>query len=111
VIRKHKDHLISTVEKPPDNLLKRLIWRVEGHLSESFLGRVFRRIFGNGFRNSDRESHDRESSGFRISFAELQRIHLRKLQCKLVQNVIDMRFPTADLEPDDWETNLKEYSK
>jgi hypothetical protein len=112
-ISKHKGDLLWRVEKPPDNPLERMIWRVEGQLGESLLGRVFRSVFGNGFRNSDRENRDRKSSGFWISFAELQRIHLRKLQCKLVQNVIDMRFPSlpTELEPVGWELNLKEYSK
>lgn len=49
----------------------------------------------------------------RISFSELQRLHLRKLQCKLAQHAVKIRFddvPDAD-EPKDWEEDLKSYSK
>lgn len=49
----------------------------------------------------------------RISFSELQRLHLRKLQCKLAQHAVKIRFddvPDAN-EPKDWEEDLKNYSK
>lgn len=49
----------------------------------------------------------------RISFSELQRLHLRKLQCKLAQHAVKIRFDDsqdAD-EPKHWEEDLKNYSK
>ncbi len=46
---------------------------------------------------------------FRISFAELQRMHLRKLQCKLVKHVVDMRFNRV--EPQNWEADLRQYGE
>lgn len=54
-------------------------------------------------------SSDGPHQSYRISFAELQRMHLRKLQCKLVKHVADMRF--RNKEPDDWEADLQAYSK
>ncbi|KAK7998322.1 hypothetical protein PG989_006362 [Apiospora arundinis] len=49
---------------------------------------------------------DKDNS-FRISLAELQRIHLRKLQCKLVKAVREMRIRKRD--PGNWEGDLKLY--
>jgi len=50
-----------------------------------------------------------EPRSYRISLAELQRIHLRKLQCKCVKHVVDMRF--RNIEPPNWEADLEAYSK
>lgn len=47
--------------------------------------------------------------GLRISFAEMQRMHLRKLQIKLIRHAVDMRVSRQ--EPDDWEDDLAEYSE
>ncbi|KAL1836518.1 hypothetical protein VTJ49DRAFT_5058 [Mycothermus thermophilus] len=44
-----------------------------------------------------------------MSFAELQRMRLRELQCKLVKSMVDMRIDPQI--PVDWEGDLKEYSK
>lgn len=46
---------------------------------------------------------------FRVSLAEMQRMRLRKLQCKLVKHAADIR--KAGEEPDGWEDDLEEYSK
>lgn len=46
---------------------------------------------------------------FRISLAELQRMRLRKLQCQLVKDVIQMRCEGT--EPPGWEERLKEYGE
>jgi hypothetical protein len=54
-------------------------------------------------------SSDGPHQSYRVSFAELQRMHLRKLQCKLVKHVADMRF--RNQEPDGWEADLQAYSK
>lgn len=50
--------------------------------------------------------------GFRISLAELQRMHLRKLQIQLVDDVVSM-CETGDRfqEPKDWEEHLEAYSE
>lgn len=45
----------------------------------------------------------------RVSFAEMQRMHLRKLQIKLVQHAVAMR--SSGKEPDGWESDLAGYSK
>jgi hypothetical protein len=46
---------------------------------------------------------------FRVSFAELQRMKLRKLQVKLVNHAVDM-FATNE-ESQGWEEDLAQYSK
>jgi hypothetical protein len=50
-----------------------------------------------------------ERCNFIINLAELQRMHLRKLQCKLVSHTVKMRF--SPIEPGEWEADLKEYGK
>lgn len=45
---------------------------------------------------------------FRISFAEVQRMRIRKLQCELVRHVVNMR--REGHESAGWEEALKEYS-
>lgn len=48
---------------------------------------------------------------YRISFSELQNMHVRKLQCKLVKRVLDLRLSEQDAEGDgEWEDLLKQYS-
>ncbi|ROW13910.1 hypothetical protein VPNG_03591 [Cytospora leucostoma] len=44
---------------------------------------------------------------FRISFAEMQRMHLRKLQIKLIKHAVDMRV--SKQESDRWEDELAQY--
>jgi hypothetical protein len=46
---------------------------------------------------------------FRVSFAEMQRLKLRKLQVKLVDHAVDML--TSNREPDGWEGHLAQYSE
>lgn len=46
---------------------------------------------------------------FRVSFAEMQRLKLRKLQVKLVGHAVDMF--TSKEEPDGWEGDLAQYSE
>ncbi|KAK3348939.1 hypothetical protein B0T25DRAFT_569602 [Lasiosphaeria hispida] len=43
-----------------------------------------------------------------ISFAELQRVQLRKLQCRLVKHVVDMRCWDTGLAG--WEVDLHAYT-
>lgn len=44
---------------------------------------------------------------FRVSIAELQRMHLRKLQVRLAKDAVDMRYNLS--EAPRWEENLREY--
>ncbi|KAI0163066.1 hypothetical protein BJ166DRAFT_591896 [Pestalotiopsis sp. NC0098] len=44
---------------------------------------------------------------FQVSLVELQRIRLRKLQYRLVQHAVQMRY--KDREPDEWESDLQSY--
>lgn len=46
---------------------------------------------------------------FQVSLVELQRIRLRKLQYRLVQHAVQMRY--KDHEPEEWESDLQSYSK
>lgn len=52
---------------------------------------------------------DANERRFRVSFAELQRMRLRKLQVLLVKDAVDMRYGLA--EASEWEEHLRDYSK
>jgi hypothetical protein len=46
---------------------------------------------------------------YRISFAELQRMRLRKLQCQLVKDVMEMYSSNEEVKG--WEERLQEYGR
>jgi hypothetical protein len=46
---------------------------------------------------------------YRIDFCELQRMHLRQLQHKLVQHVVNLRYNAA--EPSGWADDLRKYGE
>ena len=48
-----------------------------------------------------------EERRFRVSFAELQRMQLRKLQITLVENMLNMRY--SNRQSEGWEKTLREY--
>ena len=47
---------------------------------------------------------------FRISFEEMQRMHLRKIQVRLIKHAVDMRATNRDSSPG-WEKDLAEYGE
>jgi len=58
-----------------------------------------------------RKQADEEDERYRISFSVLQNMHLRKLQCKIVKRVLDLRINKQDAEGEgEWEDLLKQYS-
>lgn len=92
VLDHHKDGLVLELEEPHS---------------------IFDHIRERTSNNQDPETAS-TSSGvwktrrFRISFAELQSMHLRKLQSKLAKHAIDMRY--SKVETEGWETDLESYS-
>ncbi|KAK4251343.1 hypothetical protein C7999DRAFT_10969, partial [Corynascus novoguineensis] len=105
VLDHHRDNLVEMVEEaksPMDRLgLRRRIRPRKSTSSHKGSGDYWKRPVPTGPNGSLRS--------YRISFAELQRMHLRKLQCKLVQHVADMRF--RNKEPRNWEKDLQAYTK
>ncbi|KAK3314838.1 hypothetical protein B0H66DRAFT_563764 [Apodospora peruviana] len=61
---------------------------------------------GRDDNDNDITDRDRERR-FRINFAEVQRMRVRKLQCRLVRDVVDMRY--TGREVDGWEEALDKY--
>ncbi|OTA56869.1 hypothetical protein K449DRAFT_335950 [Hypoxylon sp. EC38] len=51
--------------------------------------------------------HDDEPDGYYINLSDLQRMRLRKLQAKLVQDVVNLRF--GNEAPPDWDWHLHQY--
>ncbi|KAI1858394.1 uncharacterized protein JN550_012678 [Neoarthrinium moseri] len=97
VVSHHANGLIDSIKKNRGLSLGLLNW---------WKGR--RRI------RSPEEAQDKwkrpyEDKDFRINLAELQRMRLRKLQCKLVKHVAHMKKTGG--EPKDWEEDLEAYIK
>ncbi|KAI0110960.1 hypothetical protein F4776DRAFT_674317 [Hypoxylon sp. NC0597] len=56
-----------------------------------------------------RTINDDEPDGYRINLSDLQRMRLRRLQAKLVQDVVNLRF--GNEEPLGWDHDLHQYIK
>jgi hypothetical protein len=88
VIQHHFSNLVEQIQEPkPSFLTNFLSGLLKNSLTKVELG----------------------SRKYRISFAELQRMQLRKLQCKLVKDVSEMYYWKK--EPRHWEKHLQEYGK
>ncbi len=97
-INHHLPNLVKELHLPKRRLLQRgLDW--------------IRATFG--FGDDPRKMVDtsalRDGKCFRVSFAELQRMKMRKLQCVLVGDVVYMRNHGS--EPPNWERSLDDYGK
>lgn len=57
---------------------------------------------------SSREDYDLVELGYRVSFAEMQRVRLRKLQVKLVTHALRMHQDKKDHE-EGWDKDLSDY--
>lgn len=71
---------------------------------------VFGLKVGDGKSARHRESVDHlDQRIFRVNFADMQRIHLRKLQVRLVTHAVHMHERKSEPEAD-WEQDLADYS-
>jgi hypothetical protein len=98
-------------------------WVVDHHLSalvleivpppgERFQQRVIswlRAKMGKSHQANRIDEDGNAEQTFRVSFAEMQRMHLRKLQVGLVKHAVTM-YTTKD-ETQDWEKDLAAYSQ
>lgn len=102
-IEHHAVNLIKKIERkrtPYSRLLgqcKRGLSRAKGMRAEDPMD------------NNRRWTRPDANNDFRINFAELQRMRLRKLQCKLVKHVSDIRETRSETEG--WEDDLETYSE
>ena len=90
VLHRHKRGLLVEIKKPESN----------------FVFKLFGKYLKNRTKSPNAEGNDRR---FRVNFAELQRMQLRKLQCALVRDVIKMHH--SNEEKGEWEKTLHEYGK
>jgi hypothetical protein len=106
VLRHHKDNLISELREPESSFISKIYDQYFKHMTKTSSG------------TTSKEPHDDhktvkstkwEARRFRVSFAELQRMHLRKLQIKLAKHVVDMHY--SNRESEGWEETLRQYSK
>jgi hypothetical protein len=110
VLHHHKPNLITEVQEPIK--FRSTCDEVQHYIANGIRGLIFwieSRLGKQGEQNhpgtpegkdSDKDWEDRR---FRMSFAELQRMKLRKLQIKLVGQVVDMH--RHNRENQEWETN------
>jgi hypothetical protein len=90
----HKPNLLMEIKKPKSNFVSKMCSKY----LKSPCGTV------------SEECHDDPTDRrFRVSFAELQRMQLRKLQCILVRDVIKMY--DSGKESGEWEKTLHQYGK
>lgn len=82
-----------------------MVWVVDRHLSNI--------IMNLEEKPSGKAAEARREIGddpFRISFAELQRMRLRILQCKLVGHAVDLRFRQGKNSAG-WDNDLRDYGE
>lgn len=110
-ISTHRSNLIMEVREHATTLTR--IIRLARRAFRLVLGREADAPSAQGndgyYRRPEPEEKGAVQTSYRISLAELQRVHLRKLQCKLVKHVVDMRF--QEMEPAGWEMDLQAYSE
>ncbi|KAK8008314.1 hypothetical protein PG991_010865 [Apiospora marii] len=99
-VEDHRHQLIERIKKGPVDFVGSLTYLTPG----SWL---------NITKKEDPKppSYTRENpdDSFRLSIAEMQRMRLRKLQGKLVKHAAQLQFEGT--EPDEWETDLQQYTK
>jgi hypothetical protein len=113
VLHHHKQNLITEIRRPVE--FNSAFDKVGFYLRKRFgdsLRWAGRKLANRGDKNQNEEKgkeSDRawEERRFRMSFAELQRMKLRKLQIKLVGNIVDMHY--SNCEDEEWEVTLRKY--
>jgi hypothetical protein len=90
MIDHHRHNLITKITKP---------LKIEESPCEKAIGYI-------RLKRGEQNTISSEQS-YRINFHELQRLRLRQLQHKLIQNVVDLRYDAA--EPPGWPETLREY--
>jgi len=104
----HKPNLITEIRKPEPILKKTKI----------NLQRWIKSLCGCPFEDHQRSSETVQTASakwedrrFRLSLAELQRMQLRKLQIKLVGDVVNMHYSNKESENEESENTLRQYGE
>lgn len=114
LLHHHKENIICKLKRPKVNLATKIYDQIS-----KVVCKAHSKLFEEGNNKTSGATNDPpddpeaennwEKRRFRVSFAELQRMYLRKLQCKLVKDAVDM-YDNDDEVPG-WESNLREYSR
>jgi hypothetical protein len=113
VLHHHKQAFIAEIRKPIEfQSIYEKVGYYFGEWNRGFVSWAESRLGKGAKQNKKRKmekasDRDWEDRRFRMSFAELQRMKLRKLQIQLVGNVVDMH--KTNRESEEWESTLKEY--
>jgi hypothetical protein len=108
VIRRHRDNLVVRLIEPKEGLVKSGLTTLKTKIQEIRDGKIHSTSPPLGDGESQVTSPHADNRRFRINFAEVQRMYVRKLQCQLVRHVAKMR--ATDQESSGWEETLAKYS-
>jgi hypothetical protein len=109
VIRRHRDNLVVRLIEPKEGLVKSGLTTLKTKIQEIRDGKIHSTSPPLGDGESQVTSPHADNRRFRINFAEVQRMYVRKLQCQLVRHVAKMR--ATDQESSGWEETLAKYIK
>lgn len=96
----HTEAELNDIMEGPSDLNKPNPWLVKLHKYSLMLR----------FHHRDHQNGNNESDGFFINLRDLQRMRLRKLQAKLIRDVVDLRFDNQTLTPA-WDRDLRRYGE
>ncbi|KAI0163249.1 hypothetical protein BJ166DRAFT_289475 [Pestalotiopsis sp. NC0098] len=115
-LRNHRRSLVIPIEDQgpyraravasAQRLMKRLLGDNSSNVSDSDQGKTSSKTDTAKLRKWERKADDEL---FEVSFAEMQRMKLRKLQHQLVGHAVSIHYD--EIEPDTWEHDLKEYTE
>lgn len=102
-VNHHLPNLITRLDQPEANVIGSALNEMTTKIREIRCGKK-----AEPTPSLSAYSFSEDGMRFRISFAEVQRMRIRKLQCQLVRHVVKMRLEGH--ESPGWEQTIKEYS-
>lgn len=122
IIEHHRHNLITKISKPKSswfegfrnleqNLKSRLDLEYGRDHDQEISGENQQQNHNDGrpTTQSEHEGPNRNEQSYRVSLSELQRLHLRQLQHKLLNKVVDLRYD--GMEPPGWADDLRQYGE
>ena len=100
VIGHHRNSLIIRLDDPKVGLVRSAV--------NAVLAGIGNVTYGKKNTSAPPTSPSSDGMRFRVSFAEVHRMRIRKLQCQMVRHVVEMR--ATGHESAGWEDTLEKYS-
>jgi hypothetical protein len=125
ILDHHRHNLILKIAKPKSSAgVLGFLWsKRSARSTETYNNQSYNDQKPRGGQNQDklRDNHqpatenpnhgllEESQQSYRINFCELQRLHLRQLQHKLVQHVVHLTYKAR--EPSGWAEDLRQYGE